>query len=275
MVTDAYALINGLRIHFRDWRGPAPDAPVLLLLHGFASHARTWDVFAPAFATRFRVVAADARGHGESQWSPASDYAADAQVSDVIGLVGALGYDRIALIGISMGGRTAYTLAARYPDLVERLVVVDISPSIMATGSDRIRRNVEASNRFASIDEAVQAQLAQWPTAPAELVRRRVTHNLLLTDDGQFTWRYDAALRRPGGLARPAPEDGWPSLAQIMAPTLLLRGANSDILSAEDAARFVKTVPDAELAEIADAGHSIALEQPARFLAAVAPFLLA
>jgi len=273
MVTDEYALINGIRLHYRDWIGAAgPDAPLLLLLHGFTSHARTWDHFAPAFTTQYRVVALDARGHGESQWTT-DGYAVENHESDAVALVRALRRERVTLVGISMGGRSSYNIAATHPDLVERLVIVDLSPTIAAPGAQRIQANVAGNDRFATVDEAVDAYLLGSPNAPVGIVRDRIRNNLMLCEDGSLTWRYDVALRR-GRINRPAAGDQWDLLAKISAPTLLLRGSRSDVLAAEDAQRMVAAIPDARLVEIEDAGHSIAVDQPARFLAAIAPFLL-
>jgi non-heme chloroperoxidase len=273
-VTDEYALLNGLRLHFRDWVGPAgSDAPLLLLLHGFSVHARSWDPFAPALTTRYRVLALDARGHGESQWAPDGAYGIDHHVSDVVALLRAVGRERVSIVGISMGGRTAYNLAAADPDLVQRLVIVDIGPAIVAAGAQRIQSTVSGVDRFATVDDAVDAFLRSTPGAPIGIVRERVRNNLMLCDDGMLTWRYDVALRR-GRINRPAADDQWALLEKITAPTLILHGSRSDVLSREDAEQMEATIPDAQLVEIADAGHSIAVDQPSRFLGAIASFLL-
>jgi pimeloyl-ACP methyl ester carboxylesterase len=273
-VTDEYALVNGIRLHYRDWIGAAgADAPLLVLLHGFTSHARTWDTYAPTFTPRYRVVALDARGHGESAWAAPGGYGVADHLADVMALLAALGRDRVSLVGISMGGRTSYNVAAQHPARVERLVVVDISPSIARAGATRIQAAVSGNDRFATVDEAVDAYLAGSPDAPVEVVRNRIRHNVMLCEDGMLTWRYDESLRR-NRVNRPEPEDQWPLLERITAPTLLLRGSRSDVLAAEDAERMVKAIPDARLVEIADAGHSIAVDQPSRFLGAIAPFLL-
>ncbi len=273
-VTDEYALVNGIRLHYRDWVGAAgPDAPLVLLLHGFTSHARTWDTYAPTFTPRYRVIALDARGHGESAWAEPGAYGIADHVADVTALLAALGRDRVSIVGISMGGRTSYNVAAKHPALVERLVVVDISPSIAPAGATRIQAAVSGNDRFATVDEAVDAYLVGSPDAPVAVVRNRIRHNVMLCENGMLTWRYDESLRR-NRVNRPDGEDQWPLLESITAPTLLLRGSRSDVLTADDAARMVKAIPDARLVEIADAGHSIAVDQPSRFLAAVAPFLL-
>lgn len=273
-VSDEYAFLGGLRLHYRDWASAAGSAaPLLLLLHGFTAHARTWDTYAPTFTPRYRVVALDARGHGESQWAPPGEYGVSRHEADVLALLRALGRDRVSIVGISMGGRTAYNVAAHHPDLVERLVVVDISPTIAPAGASRIQTSVAGNDRFAAVEEAVDAYLAGAPGAPVEIVRRRIRDNLMVCEDGLLTWRYDEALRR-APVARPGADDQWPLLSRIVAPTLLLRGSRSDVLTADDADRMVGAIPGARLAVVDDAGHSIAVDQPAGFLAAVAPFLL-
>ncbi|HXY91901.1 MAG TPA: alpha/beta fold hydrolase [Acidimicrobiia bacterium] len=273
--TDQYAKINGLRLHYREWSGPAADAPLLLLLHGFTSNASTWELFADTFTTRYRVIATDARGHGASDWAAPDAYGVDHHTDDARQFVEALGYERVSLIGVSMGGRTAYNLAATSPDLVERLVIVDISPGIVAAGAERITSNVQSNDRFASLDEAVAAQQQMFPNAGAAAVRRRVANNLMLLEDGSFTWRYDEALRRNRTSRRDDTDEQWALVSKITAPTLLLHGAESDVLSADLAQRMIDTIADARLVTIPGATHTITMDQPARFLAAVTPFLLA
>jgi pimeloyl-ACP methyl ester carboxylesterase len=273
--TDEYALINGLRLHYRDWLGPTDDAPLLLLLHGFTSNASSWDQFGDAFATRYRVIATDARGHGASEWAASDEYTVEHHTDDARKLLGALGHGRATVVGVSMGGRTAYNLAATNPDLVERLVIVDISPEVVAAGAQRITEMVQSNDRFASPDEAIEALSAGMPAVPLAAVRRRAMNNLMVLEDGSYTWRYDAALRRDRVSTRDDVDEQWALVSKITAPTLLLRGANSDVLSPEFAQRMIDTIPNVELSVVPDAGHSIAFEQPARFLAAVLPFLLA
>src|SRR2546423_813595 len=100
-VQDRSIALNGLRFHYRDWGNEG--AQPLVLLHGLSSHARSWDRFATAMQSDFRVLALDQRGHGETEW--ADDYYADRMVEDVDAFITALGLERIALLGLSMGGR--------------------------------------------------------------------------------------------------------------------------------------------------------------------------
>lgn len=269
-VLDKTVALNGLRFHYREW-GDA-DARPLVLLHGFTGHARSWDTFAAAMCDRFRVLALDRRGHGESDW--AFDYRAERMVEDVDAFQRELGLKGFALLGLSMGGRNAYMYAALHPEEVERLVIVDIGPEVLAAGSARIQQGVEAPDVFDDPEEAVRAARIANPRPPEDEHRRRVLNNLTQRDDGRWTWRYDKALRMPGGRPpRPDPETVWPLLARITCPTLLVCGAESDILSPETATRMVRAIPNCRLVEVAGAGHSVPLDNPDGFLAAVRPFL--
>ena len=274
-VRDEYLLHDGLRLHVRDWAGPSSSAPVIVLLHGYTGHARTWDGLAPALAGRYRVLAADARGHGESDWTGDADaYSVPAQVADVVALLTGFGVERAAVLGLSMGGRTALNLAARHPGRVERLVVVDIGPEVAAAGAARIGANVSAVDVFASPEEAVARAREQNTVAPDDVVRHRVLHNLLRLPDGRWTLRYDPVLRAGGArLPRPDVSEQWALLSDITAPTLLVRGELSDVLDRDDAARMVSAIPDCTLAEVAGAGHTVPMDQPERFLDAIRWFL--
>lgn len=277
VLRDEYVLLDdGLRLHLRDREGP-PGAPAVVLLHGFTGHARTWDTLADALAGRRRVVALDARGHGESGWAPDGDYSVGRQVADVVAVLGALRLERVALLGLSMGGRTAMNLAAASPALVERLVIVDIGPEVSAAGAARIGARQAQPDVFADPEEAYAAARAGNAVAPEEALRHRARNNLLLRPDGRWTWRYDAALRGEGGsrLPRPDPAEQWALLPRITAPTLLVRGERSDVLAAEDAARMAREIPDCTLVEVAGAGHSVPLDRPEAFADAVVPFLTA
>jgi pimeloyl-ACP methyl ester carboxylesterase len=269
-VQDKHVILNGLRFHYRDWEHEGAQA--LVLLHGFTGHARSWDSFAGAMQERFRVLALDQRGHGETEW--AQDYGPERMVEDVDAFVRELGLKRFVLLGLSMGGRNAYHYAALHPEELERLVIVDIGPEIVASGSNRIRSGVQAQDTFANPEEAIAAARAANARADEVELRHRVTNNLMQRPDGSWTFRYDAALRSPDRpLPRPEPEQAWALLPRITCPTLLVRGSESDILSVETAERMVREIPNCRFVTVPDAGHSIPLESPKGFLEATRPFL--
>jgi pimeloyl-ACP methyl ester carboxylesterase len=263
--------INGLNLHYRDW--PNEGAPALVLLHGFTGHAASWDTFAEAMNDRYRVLALDQRGHGDSEW--AKDYAPERRVEDLEQFVAALALGRFTLLGLSMGGICAYGYAAKHHEALEKLVIVDIAPTLERTGMSRISSGVQAKDVFDTQEEAVaQARLGN-PLAPDDALRYRALNNLKQRDDGKWTFKYDVALRN-GSTARVVPPDSeaiWASLANITCPTLLVRGEKSDLLGMAAAERMVATIPDCKLVQVANSGHSVPLDNPPGFLEAVRSWL--
>jgi pimeloyl-ACP methyl ester carboxylesterase len=273
VVEDRTVMLNGLRFHYRDW-GNA-DAQALVCLHGFTGHARSWDTFAQAMRDGYHVLALDQRGHGETEW--ATDYHPTRRVEDMEAFVEALGLNRFVLLGLSMGGRCAFNYAARHPERVERLVIVDIAPEADARGAGRINQGLSARDVFGDPEEAVAAARQANPRPPESELRSRVLNNLMQRPDGTWTFRYDVALRNAAG-ARVMPtreeiDRDWASLANITSPTLLVRGAESDILSPEHAQRMVSSIPNCRLIEVQASGHSVPLDNPSGFIEAVRTFL--
>ena len=274
-VRDELIELRGLRFHFRDWEGPAEDAPALVMLHGYTGHARSWDRFAEALSGRYRVLALDQRGHGESAWAPPEAYGTLEMVADLEAFVAALGLSGFTLVGLSMGGQVAIHYAGRQPAELERLVIVDIGPEIVAIGMSRITENQSAPDVFDTVEEAFAQARAANPRPPEDHHFDRVRASLMRTADGRWTYRFDRALRDPTiARARPSTAENWAAVAGISVPTLLLRGDESDILDREVAARMVETIDACQLVEIEDCGHPIPLDQPERFLDAVRAFLL-
>ena len=132
---------------------------------------------------------------------------------------------------------------------------------------------MRASDVFASREDAFAAARAANARPPEAHHRRRVDQNLMRTEDGRWTWRYDRALRSPGTLRLRDPDAAWKACANIAAPTLIIRGALSDVLSPEVAARMLEVIPDVRLTEVANSGHSVPLDAPEGFAAAARAFL--
>lgn len=126
----------------------------------------------------------------------------------------------------------------------------------------------------ASREEAFAQARRDNPVPPETHHRHRVEHALMRTGDGGWTYRYDRALRDPGNpRRRMAPDEGWRRARDIVVPTLLVRGERSDILEPEVAERLAREIPDGRLTEVSGSGHSVPLDKPAEFLAAIRAFL--
>lgn len=269
---DRWITLNGLRFHYLEWG--LPQAPPLVLLHGLTGHARTWDHFAEAMADRFRVLALDQRGHGDSDRAPDGDYRVASMVRDLVAFADAVCPGRFSLIGLSMGGRVSIAYAGSHPDRVERLVLVDIGPEIALEGLTRIRTFVsKVPEELESEAQAYQLLRAAAPRYSEPLLRYRVKHSFNRLPNGKLTWKYDKALRdqtREG--TRDIP-NLWPDLARITCPTLIVRGTESDVLSPEIAKRMLETLRDGRLVEVPEAGHTVLGDQPEPFARVVGEFL--
>jgi esterase len=272
-VVDEFIEMRGLRFHFRDWPSKRLNAPSLVLLHGFTGHARSWDPFAEAMTVRYRVLALDQRGHGETGWAAADRYGIDDMINDLESFVQALGLQDFTLVGLSMGGLVTMEYAGRRPKALAACVIVDIGPEIDRSGSSRIQASVQAVDTFASREEAFALARAENSRPPELLHRQRSDAGLMRTETGRWTYRYDRALRTPGILRLRDPETAWQSCAKIEAPTQIVRGELSDILSPQIAERMVRTIQDARLVTVANAGHGVPYDAPEGFLAAVREFL--
>ena len=268
-VADREITLTGIRFHYREWGDPS--SPPLVILHGISSHARTWDTFAKAFCDRYRIFALDQRGHGESGW--ADDYAPERRVEDLEAFADALALERFTLVGLSMGGICAYGYAPRHPERLTKLVIVDIAPELEPSGMRRIGAGLATPNEFSDPEEAVALARAANPRPPEAELRHRVLNNLIRRDDGKWIFRYDQRVSGVTRGPRADPEPVWASFAKITCPTLLVRGAESDLLGRAAAERMTREIPDCRLIEVPNAGHSVPLDNPQGFIKAIGTFL--
>jgi pimeloyl-ACP methyl ester carboxylesterase len=272
MHRDRTIALNGQRFHYTEWG--ASTAPALVMLHGVTGHARTWDEEAAALASRYRVLALDQRGHGDSDPSPNGDYTVATMSADVTAFADALGLARFSLVGLSMGGRVAIAFAGHAPRRVDRLVIVDIGPEISEAGLLRVAALMARSPElFPSLEHALAFHRVTNPLYTEAMLRHRVEHGTRAVDGG-LTWKYDRGLRETvrAGTWRD-PIDLWPLWREIRCPILLVRGADSDVLSAEIAKRMLDENPNTRFAEVAGAGHTVPGDQPAVFRALLTAFL--
>ncbi len=268
---DRFIVLNDLRFHYLDW-GNEGAAPAVLL-HGLSSHAHVWEPLAPVLKTRYHVLALDQRGHGDSQWAP--PYTTESYVADLEAFADTLDLAPMLLVGHSMGARNAWVYAARHPQRVGRLVIVDIGPEVMSVGVDRVRLSASAPDEFDRPEDALEMMRQTNPRPSDELLRLRVYNNLRGLPGGRWTWKHDKALRDPqraATAALPTPAM-WSLLGQIRCPTLIIRGAESNILAADVAERMAQAIRQATLVTIADAGHTVTADQPAAFEQAIRRFL--
>jgi len=272
-VTDRFVSVNGLRIHYLDWGNPG--AQPVIMLHGLRSYAHVWDGVARPLADSYHLLALDQRGRGDSDWDPEASYTTETYVSDLEQFVEHLGLDRFILIGHSMGGANTIIYTARHPDRVIAAVIEDMGPgSTSSPGSARITREIEETpHRFASWSEAEAFWRHQRPLISDEALQERLRNTLKSTADGGVTWKWDLE-----GIERarnnPGPRiDLWPPVRDLRCPTLVLRGALSDILSRETAEAMAESNPNIRWVEIPNASHFVHEDNLEAFNREVGSFL--
>jgi len=268
---DRFLLVNGIRLHYLDWGGGA--RPVLLL-HGFTAHAHAWDALAQALSPRYHVLALDQRGHGDSDWARDGAYATEDHLADIAGFVEALGLPRLAIIGHSMGGRNAIAYAACFPERVERLVLVDSRPASDAGGAVMVRGLLSLiPPEIGSVDEIIPGLLQLFPRLSPEMAYHLARYGFRESASGVLTPKYDMAIGAQAHRAGYAAADLWPFIQQIRCPTLIIRGAESGVLTREAALRMAEAIAGSQFIEIEGAGHLVPQENPCAFETAVRRFL--
>ena len=273
-------VLGGMRLHYLDWgsagdsRGEQERLPVVFL-HGGGLNAHTWDIICLALRAEYHCYALDLRGHGESEWSPAMDYSLGAHLRDLESFADHLGLARFFLVGQSLGGIIGIGYASRHLRRLAGLVTVDSGPFAGSqAGIDRLATFILDSPEFASLDEAVARAVAFNPRRDPELLRYSLRHNMRQLPDGRWTWKRDRrhlSRQRLAALVAEVKELA-PHASAIACPTLILRGADSDLFSADQAAAFAALVRDAEVVTVPDSGHNVQGDNPAGMLAAIGPF---
>jgi pimeloyl-ACP methyl ester carboxylesterase len=277
-VRDEIVTLDGLRLHYRDWGDPT--APPVVLLHGYTQHARSWDTVALALVDRFRVLALDQRGFGESDW--AADYHELRLVADLAGFIETLELATVSLVGFSIGGSAAISYAQLYPDRVERLVAFecftdpDVSQEEPYHHALLAHLNLLRSlpETFETPEEAVATFRPLAPYAMEDELRHWMLGGLKQGAEGNWAWRYDPILRTPASTPNrlnASPDVLAKRLAGVSSTTLLLAGAESWMV--EPTERMVKLNPQARMITIPQAGHWVPLDNPGGFLKAVSGFL--
>ena len=262
--------VRGLRLHYLE-SGRA-GAPVLCFLHGGAAHAHWFDRVTPPFTDRFHVLSLDQRGHGESAWAEPPAYGTTDFTGDLLELMDRLGVEHMTVIGHSMGGHNAMTFSAWHPERVRALVIIDSRPAIPPERLQFMHaRGRRMPRAHPSEDAAVQAfrllprETVADPAFLAHLARAGLTRR-----NGGWGWRFDPATH-----GNRAPVDAWPLLGQITAPTLIVRGGLSPVLTPEMAERLRASITQSTLVTIPGAYHHLTLDRPAEFTAVLDEFLKA
>jgi pimeloyl-ACP methyl ester carboxylesterase len=263
---------GGLRL-VGERSGPAA-APLVLLLHGGGQTRHAWTETAGRLVGEgFEVVRYDARGHGDSDWSPDRDYRMETHARDLIDVLETLARPG-SLVGASMGGVAGLIAAAQAPALVRSLVLVDIVPRFAAGGVERIRSFMLAHpDGFATLEEAAAAVRAYNPHRPPPKSPQGLLRSLR-ERGGRLHWHWDPAVvgDPPGETLATMLSDRLAALPPAM-PLLLVSGANSDVVDPEAIEGFRSQAPHAEIVAVQRAGHMVAGDRNDAFGDAISAFL--
>jgi pimeloyl-ACP methyl ester carboxylesterase len=274
---------DGVAIHVAQW---SEKGVPLVLLHGFGNDTHVWDDFAPHVAGYYRTLALDLRGHGDSDRDSEQRYDYDFHVADLEAVTDALGIERMVLVGHSFGGRVSTLFAAKHPDRMAGLVIVDAGPELDARGTTRIVLDVQkqVDSSFARVADYERALAHAYPAARPDAIARLARHGLRERPDGRLERKTDPAFhnrRREWTAEQASAHEAettkrlWEALRAIRCPTLVVRGAASDVLSADTADEMADEVlHDGRLAVVPQASHSVMIDNPEGFAQALAEFVL-
>jgi pimeloyl-ACP methyl ester carboxylesterase len=221
------------------------------------------------------TVAVDARGHGESDWSPGGDYDIERFVEDLVVLTTQLS-ERPVIIGASLGGITAMLAEGEIGGVARALVLVDIAPKVETEGVERIAAFMSgAPDGFASLAEVAAAVHAYQPHRERPVNPESMRKNVRLGEDGRWYWHWDPAFTRPGRHVDVA-QEGYrrfrAAAERIRVPTLLVRGEHSDVVSADGVDELLTLIPGSRMVQVGSARHMVAGDDNAVFLGEVLSF---
>ena len=266
------------RIAYREWGDPR-NAQVLVCVHGLTRCARDFDRLAEAMSDRYRVVCPDIAGRGDSDWlADPMLYVMPQYVADMVTLVARLDVESVHWLGTSMGGLIGMVLAAQAGTPVTRLVLNDAGPVVAKASLERIATYLGAAPTLPSLEAAEQLVRAlSAPFGPHSDAEWRFLTEIVLRQnaDGSYRFHYDPRIAEPYRKHLPEKDlELWQYYDAVRCPTLVLRGAQSDLLARETVAQMRTRGPRASVAEIAGVGHAPTLLHDDQ-IALVREFLLA
>ncbi|WP_116368060.1 alpha/beta fold hydrolase [Parahaliea mediterranea] len=262
-----YPAPDGLTLYACDFNHAGADAPVLLCLHGLTRNSRDFTRLASDLEANYRVICADQRGRGRSDYdSNPANYQPATYVQDMFALLDYLAVPKVAVIGTSMGGLMGMMMGALQPGRISGLLLNDIGPQVEPAGLARIQSYVGKSGPVSNWDEALAQCRAINGAAFADFSEqqwRDFTRGLYRDEAGVPVLDYDPAIAQPIDAAREnaVPPDLWPLFEGLAMPVLVVRGASSDILSAATAAAMCARGANCRLQQVPRRGHAPTLDE--------------
>jgi pimeloyl-ACP methyl ester carboxylesterase len=260
---------DGLTLHFRDYSGGDAGQPPILCIPGLTRNCRDFEPVADAFAGHWRVLCADLRGRGRSDYSrDSASYQPMRYVADSIELLDQLELDRVVAIGTSLGGIVTMLLALQAPERLAGVVLNDIGPEIEIAGMERIRGYVGQGRSFPTWMHAARGLREQAGAAHPDFEIGdwlKLAKRLMATGPGgRIAFDYDMKIAEPFQSAQgTAPFDMWPAFRALAGrPVLAIKGDLSDILSHQTLNRMAEALPELDVCVVPRTGHAPTLEEP-------------
>jgi len=255
--------VDGAQVRYRAWNLGDTSKPGLLFVHGFLGHARWWDHIAPHFCARYRVIAADYTGMGDSDWRAA--YTREQYSHELLAVAQDAGFDRLTIISHSFGSVSALWAAHLARELVERTIVVDAKVFDLST---QLPLNPSAGKRYPDFETALARYKllppGRWPVA--EILNYVGRHSLKQTEQGEWTWKFDPILldtvTRDTSLST--------RLRGLELPVDFIYGEHSEVATENIRSTFVAQMPQCgKLVTVPLSHHHVMIEQPVGLVAAL------
>jgi pimeloyl-ACP methyl ester carboxylesterase len=251
--------------------------PELVFLHGGAQNAHTWDTVAMALDRP--LVALDLPGHGHSDGGREGIVGLQANAEDVAVAIRVLAPKAKAVVGMSLGGMTTIALADHAPELVRKVVLVDVTPGVNERKSSTIAEFINGPESFESFDDLLARTIEYNPTRTVSSLRRGILHNAEQREDGTWVWRYQRF--RAFEPERPEGESGhpnfqylWDAVSRIEVPLLLARGMREQsVVDDDDEVELLRRLPNAQVEHFEEAGHSLQGDTPVELAQSIERFV--
>ncbi len=252
--------------------GARSGPPEVVLVHGGAQNAHTWDTVALALGRP--LLAVDLPGHGHSDGGPDGSISATSNGRDLATVVAALAPGARGVVGMSLGGVSSLALADHAPELVRKLVLVDVTPGVNAEKAAPITNFINGPASFDSFEDLLARTIEHNPGRSESSLRRGILHNAVQREDGSWVWRYARFRTDPAGPGA-HPEFGglWEAISRLAVPVLLVRGLAWSVVDDDDVAELLRRQPSATVIGVEGAGHSVQGDRPLELAAIIREFL--
>lgn len=253
----SHQLEDGRHLSALKWGSASPK---IVFVHGSAQNAHTWDTVCLALGEA--ALAVDLPGHGHSSWRDDGDYSPRTLAFDIAPIIERHAPDAALVCGMSLGGLTTLALAYQRPDLVDRLMMVDITPGVTGEKAKAISDFVNGPQSFASFDDLLARTIEHNPTRSQSSLRRGILHNARQLDDLSWVWRYDRRSHPRRERSESVAAGMWEMIERLPCPLTLVRGGTSPVVDDADVAELRRRKPDAIVHVVDGAGHSVQGDRP-------------